>query len=299
VELRHLRYFLALSEQLSFTRAADRVHITQSTLSHQIKQLEDELGHRLFERVGKRVMMTEAGEMLLARVTKALREIDDGVRAVRSTARPLTGTIHVGATHTFIVSVLPDCLARFFADNPSVCVDVQELAASAIERGLRDDELDVGIAYYPANPHEFYFEPLYIEEMFLVVAEGHPMAGRKRIRLSEMHRQELVLSSRDSATRQMLDQRFQAVGAEPIVVAEMNSVSGMLSLVRRTRLGAIVSQLAAVQAEGLRAIPLDNPRPLRTPGLLWKSKRPQSAATRVFAATVRRTVQEANMRQPK
>src|SRR4051812_39244804 len=83
MELRHLRYFAALSEQLSFTRAADKVHITQSTLSHQIKQLEDEIGLRLFDRLGKRVAMTEAGEMLLARVNKALQEIDDGIRTVK------------------------------------------------------------------------------------------------------------------------------------------------------------------------------------------------------------------------
>src|ERR1700733_9627410 len=83
MELRHLRYFAALAEQLSFTRAAEKVHITQSTLSHQIKQLEDEIGLQLFDRIGKRVVMTEAGEQLLGRVTKALNEIDDGVRAVK------------------------------------------------------------------------------------------------------------------------------------------------------------------------------------------------------------------------
>src|SRR5262245_18803606 len=78
MELRHLRYFAALAGELSFTRAADKVHITQSTLSHQIKQLEEEIGQRLFDRIGKRVVMTEAGELLLARITKGLREIDDG-----------------------------------------------------------------------------------------------------------------------------------------------------------------------------------------------------------------------------
>ncbi len=98
----------------------------------------------------------------------------------------------------------------------------------------------------------------------------------------------------------MLDSRFQSVGAEPIVVAEMNSVSGMLSLVRRSKkIGAIVSRLAVGEADDLCMIPLDSPKPLRTPGLLWKATRPQSAAARNFADVIRRVVSEANMKPPK
>jgi LysR family cyn operon transcriptional activator len=256
VELRHLRYFAALAGELSFTRAADKVHITQSTLSHQIKQLEEEIGQRLFDRVGKRVVMTEAGELLLARITKGLREIDDGVRAVRGAAHPLTGSLHIGATHTFVISLLPTCIARFLVELPAVRAEIRELPAAAIERGLALDELDIGIAYYPVNPQELFFEPLYIEDMLLVVSAEHPLASRKSIRLAELHAQELVLSSRESATRQMLEHRFQAIGAEPVVVAEMDSTAGMLSLVRKAKVGAIVSQLAASEVDGLRAIPL-------------------------------------------
>ncbi len=299
MELRHLRYFAALAGELSFTRAADKVHITQSTLSHQIKQLEEEIGQRLFDRVGKRVVMTEAGELLLTRITKGLREIDDGVRAVRGAAHPLTGSLHIGATHTFVISLLPTCIARFLAEQPAVRAEIRELPAAAIERGLALDELDIGIAYYPVNPQELFFEPLYIEDMLLVVSAEHPLASRKSIRLAELHAQELVLSSRESATRQMLEHRFQAIGAEPVVVAEMDSTAGMLSLVRKAKVGAIVSQLAASEVDGLRAIPFDNPKPLRTPGLLWKIKRPQSAATRAFAMIVRRVVSEANVKPPR
>jgi LysR family transcriptional regulator, cyn operon transcriptional activator len=299
MELRHLRYFTALASELSFTRAADKVHISQSTLSHQIKQLEQEIGQRLFDRVGKRVVMTEAGELLLARVSKGLQEIDAGMRAVRGAGHPLSGSLHIGATHTFVISLLPSCIARFLATQPAVRAEVRELPAVAIERGLLADELDIGIAYYPVSPQELFFEPLYIEDMLLVVSVQHPLAARKSIRLAELHAQQLVLSSPESATRQMLDHRFQAAGVEPVVVAEMDSTAGMLSLVRKTRIGAIVSQLAASEADGLRAIPFENPKPLRAPGLLWKIKRPQSAAVRAFAAIVRGVVAEANVKPPK
>src|SRR3977135_2092176 len=90
MELRHLRYFAAVAEHLNFTRAAETVHVTQSTLSHQIKQLETEIGPRLFDRIGKRIVITEAGEQLLGKVKHALSEIDDGLRAVRGAAPQLS-----------------------------------------------------------------------------------------------------------------------------------------------------------------------------------------------------------------
>ena len=299
MELRHLRYFSALAEQLSFTRAAEKVHITQSTLSHQIKQLEDEIGLRLFDRVGKRIVMTEAGEMLLGSVTKALREIDAGLHSVKGMAAPINGTIHIGATHTFSINLIPSCIAVFHEMHPAIRVQVAELPSGAIERALLAEEIELGIAYYPNNHNELFYEPLYIEDMVLVVSRKHALAPRKRVRLSELHRQELVLSTKDSATRQMLDYRFQSVGAEPVVVAEMNSVSGMLNLVRRSKIGAVVSQLAVAEVKDLRIIPLDSPKPLRTPGLLWKVKKPQPAAITAFIGVIRRIVSEAKMKPPK
>jgi LysR family transcriptional regulator, cyn operon transcriptional activator len=299
MELRHLRYFAALSEHLSFTRAADKVHITQSTLSHQIKQLEDEIGLRLFDRIGKRIVITEAGEILLEHVSKALQEIDEGFRAMKGAADPLGGTVHIGATHTFNMSLVPTCIAVFRESQPSICVEVRELPSGAIERDLMSEELELGIAYYPSNQQELFFEPLYIDDMVLVVAPDHPLASRPHVRLAELHRHELVLSSKESSTRQMLDHRFQSVGAEPIVVAEMNSVSGMLSLVRRTKIAAIVSKLATAEGDGLCVIPLENPKPLRTPGLLWKVKKPQSAMIKAFASTIRHVVADAKMKPPR
>ena len=107
MELRHLRYFVALAECLNFTRAAERVHVTQSTLSHQIKQLEDEVGRALFERIGKRVVMTEPGEVFLEYASKALREVDQGLGALKQDAAALAGEVRIGATHTFNLELIP------------------------------------------------------------------------------------------------------------------------------------------------------------------------------------------------
>src|SRR5215475_6312356 len=96
MELRHLRYFEALAETLNFTRAAERVHVTQSTLSHQIRQLEEEIGQPLFDRIGKKVVTTEAGELFLAFATRALKEVDHGIAMLKPSSRGLSGQVRIG-----------------------------------------------------------------------------------------------------------------------------------------------------------------------------------------------------------
>jgi LysR family cyn operon transcriptional activator len=295
MELRHLRYFAALAEELSFTRAAEKVHVTQSTLSHQIKQLEDELGLPLFSRIGKRVVITEAGEMLLAGVTRGLREIDDGVRSLKETPGQPQGSLRVGSTYTFNVKFVPSCVAALLRRYPTVSVTVLELPVDEVEEQLDQETIDVGIAYRPALRPGFIFEPLYIDEMVLAVGLDHPFAARKRIRLVELHRQELVLQTKNSDTRHILDGNFKSVGAEPIIVAEMNAAAPMISLVQELNIGAIVSKHFARLFPRVRFIPLESPTPLRTAGILSKSSRPKSLACYSFISEIRNAIIEANM----
>src|SRR5258705_13869376 len=143
MELRHLRYFVALAEQLSFTVAAEKVHVTQSTLSHQIRQLEDELGCRLFDRENKRVSMTQTGEAFLERVQNALREVDEGVWTVRLAADEMSGVVRIGTTHTFNMRIIPRCMALFLERHPSVRMDVLEMSGDDIAAALLRGELDI------------------------------------------------------------------------------------------------------------------------------------------------------------
>ena len=288
MELRHLRYFVTLAECLSFTRAAERVHVTQSTLSHQIKQLEDEIGQPLFDRIGKRVVLTEAGESFLGYASKALREVDEGLSHLMRAGDELSGEVRIGATGTFNISFVPECLAMFLQRNPTVKVIVEELAADAIGQRLMDATLDVGIAYQPADPTHLWFEPLYTEEMVLVVSSTHPLAQRRRVRMVELHRQPLVMLPRDFATRTMLEECFRASGAEPVVAAEMNAIAPMIGTVARTQLATIVSTHAVTPREDVRILPLESPTPMRTPGLLWKRDAGQPPAVRSFAACIRK-----------
>jgi len=288
MELRHLRYFSALAGSLNFTRAAERLHVTQSTLSHQIKQLEDELGTQLFDRSGKRVALTESGEGFLHHAVRALQEIDRGLGALRDNPQEVAGELRIGSTPTFNLGFIPDCIASFQPRYPGVRVVVEELAADLIAQRLQQGSLDLGIAYRPTTPGPLQFEPLYNEEMVLVVAPDHPFARRRRVRMVELHRLPMVLLPASFATRQMLDECFRSCGAEPQVVAEINALAPIMSLVAKTQLAAIVAANAVLPHTDLRIVRLESPTPVRTPGTLWSPLAHRSAATRAFSAIVRK-----------
>jgi LysR family cyn operon transcriptional activator len=179
-----------------------------------------------------------------------------------------------------------------------VRVRVDELSADQIGAKLHAGELDIGIAYRPNGPTDLWFEPLYNEEMVLVVSDTHPLAGRKRIRMVELHQQQLVLMPDYFSTRTMLDECFKASGAEPVVVVEMSTIAPMLGLVLRMQIGAIVAINAVPAAmSGLQMIPIESPTPIRTPGMLWRVDAEKAAPVQSFAVIVRKTALGNSLRQ--
>ncbi len=288
MELRHLRYFDAVAETLNFTRAAERLHVTQSTLSHQIKQLEDELGTALFDRSAKRVRMTEAGEILRSHMTPALEQIDLGLQALRAPGEAVTGSIRLGTTPSFNTQMVPLCVATLLKSYPGLQVTVEELAAGQILKRLRSGHLDMAVSYPPGEGSDLWFEPLYNEELRLVVAATHPLARRRKVRMAELHNVRMVLLPGNFLTRRLLDDCFDAARAKPIVAAQLNSVAPMIELIRQTDLAGIIPESAMGLREGLRVIPLEDPTPIRTPGMLWPKGAARSPVHKHFAEIIRR-----------
>lgn len=287
MELRHVRYFDAIAETLNFTRAAERLHVTQSTLSHQIRQLEDELGALLFDRSGKKVRMTEAGEILRSHLTPALGQIDRAVQALRGNAETLTGSIRLGTTPSFNTRMVPLCVSTFLHHYPGIQVTVEELSADMIARRLASGHLDLAVSYRPEGT-DLWFEPLYNEELRLVVASSHPLATRRRVRMVELHHVRMVLLPSQFLTRKLLDDCFEAAGAEPLVAAQLNSIAPMIELIRQTGLAGIIAETAVTPSADLRVVPLEDPTPIRTPGMLWKKGATRSPTIKHFADIIRR-----------
>lgn len=293
MELRHLRYFDAIAETLNFTRAAERLHVTQSTLSHQIKQLEEELGTPLFDRSGKHVRMTEAGEILRSHMTPALEQIDLGLQALRAPGEAVTVSIRLGTTPSFNTQMVPTCVATLLKSYPGIQMTVEELAAGQILKRLRSGHLDMAVSYPPGEGSDLWFEPLYNEELRLVVGTGHPLARRRRVRMVELHNVRMVLLPSQFLTRKLVDDCFATAGAKPTVVAHLNSVAPMIELIRQTDLAGIIAESAVSQSADLRVIPLEDPTPIRTPGLLWPKGATRSPVLKHFAEIIRRAAGEA------
>jgi LysR family cyn operon transcriptional activator len=167
-------------------------------------------------------------------------------------------------------------------------VSVDELSADDIRAKLEAGDLDLGIAYRPAEPSDLRFEPLRNEEMVLAVSPQHPFAARKRLRMVELDRNRLVLLPHSFATRVMLDECFRTAGAEPVVCAQMSTIAPMLELVSRTLIGAIVAANTVPAQSGLCVVPLANPTPTRIPGILWRREAKQTRQMRAFASIVRK-----------
>src|SRR5215471_11194461 len=140
IELRHLRYFLAVAEDQHFTRAAEKLRITQPTLSHQIRELEGQLNLSLFDRVGRRVKLTAAGEMLLPRARRIVRELAEAQSALDELHGLKRGGLKVGIVQTVNACVIPEIVARFSATHPGIDIACAEMAVADIEAGLEKGE---------------------------------------------------------------------------------------------------------------------------------------------------------------
>jgi len=257
MELRHLRYFIAVSYSLSFTRAAALVHVTQSTLSHQIAQLEDELGVKLFLRLGRTVSLTAEGQTFLVRAQESLATLDEGIRALHPQTLESSAVVRIGTTPSLASNLLAQATVRMLRSMVVSRVIIQEGSPEDMCSFLRRDELDLVLAYPPVENHGLSTEELLDEEVMLVVGRNHPLANRRRIRLVDLHNMDLVLPTQRFSARDKIDGFLAVAKTTPRIVAELDNLTGTLELV--DLLGAVALLPASVTLAGdrWRRIPIE------------------------------------------
>lgn len=284
IELRHLRYFLAVAEEGHFTRAAARLHITQPTLSHQIQELETQLEVQLFDRVARGVRLTAAGELLVGHAKRVLGELTKAQVALDELRGLKRGVLKVGMVQTVNACVIPEIIARFSEAHPGIDIACAEMAAADIESDLEAGKLHLGISFVPPCRKGLAGRPFFSEELVVVVALDHPLASRRRLNVRDLSGQAMALLGQKYCTRQLIDRATKEAAVEPKIKVEMNSVDGILSTVRRTSLMTLLPRLALCQRDsGLKAIPLTEPTPRRMVGLLWVENSVRCAAADAFA----------------
>ena len=197
IELRHLRYFLAVAEGLHFGRAAEQVGIAQPALSQQIKRLEAEVGATLFVRTTRNVRLSVAGEALRPHALRALEEVRAGSLAAVRASRGEVGHLTVAFIETAAAALVPSAVRRFRAERPDVGLTLSELAVGAQLEGLRSGSIDVGIVRPPAHSQDLVVESVAEESLLAAVPLAHPLASRQRISAAALTGEPLVALSRE------------------------------------------------------------------------------------------------------
>lgn len=198
MELHQLRYFLAVAESGNFTRASERSHVSQPSLSQQILNLEREIGHKLFHRLGRRAVLTEAGKTFLGRARRILFEVEDATREL-SDHSGLERRIAVGAVQTAMPYLLIPLIAKCREVHPNLIVDAREGFRRDLVRAVTEGELDLAIVPPPVKEQQVSVEPLFTEPLVLVVAKNHPFASRSEISINDLAGERFV-SLGDSST---------------------------------------------------------------------------------------------------
>ena len=280
--LRHIKYFLAVAEHQSFTRAAASLYVSQPALSQQIKQLEESLETTLFDRSGRHVKLTHAGDVYARYARKALQDLEEGRRALHDVQNLSRGALRIAITPTFTSYLIGPLIKAFHNLYPNITLSVQEMSQEQMEKQLLDDEFDVGIAFAEVHSADIQTQTLLVETLALVVNKDHPLAKHQAIDLQTLSEQSLVLLSHEFVTRGQIEHYCRQHSIKPKVLMEANSLSAVLEIIHHTQLTTLLPSNIVSNRDELIAIALAPSLLQRTAVLLQRKGAYQNAATKAF-----------------
>ncbi|MEP6698414.1 MAG: LysR substrate-binding domain-containing protein [Verrucomicrobiota bacterium] len=268
--IRHLRYFLAVAEAGSFSRAADRLGISQPSVSQQMRDLEAALRVALFQRRGKRILVTPAGLIFQEHARAILRQLENFLQELTSEPGQTRGALHVGVVPILNVPLLPHLLGLFAAKHPGISLTIEEISSTEIETALEEGRMDVGLGFLTRHSPNLRYERLCTDEFALVVSQKHPWWKRRVIQFSELHQQRLLQLSDTFVMRRMTNQLCLNHQVRPRTVAELNAIETLLRSLAPLKAAALMPKIALRGREALKlkAIPLHGKKLALEIGLL-------------------------------
>jgi LysR family cyn operon transcriptional activator len=263
MELRQLKYFLKAKELLNFTEAANSLHISQSTLSQQIKQLEDELNVPLFNRIGKRITLSEAGELFAEYASQSVNRANDGLLLLKDLNNLNTGTIFIGVTYA-LRNLLTQALILFAKQFPKINVQIVFGTSDEIIKKLNQFELDFILTFNEKTTEQhFKYQILFSSPMTLVVSKKSHLFGKTFITLKEITQLPLALPARGYSTSQFINKAFKENNLKPKISFEINDIPTLLDLVKTGNWHTILTQ-TSVNEKDLLTIPIKGKNMTRT-----------------------------------
>lgn len=287
MELGQLRYFLKAAELRNFTRAAEACLVSQPALSQQILKLEEELGRPLFERQGRQVALTAAGELLKERAEQILSLVDDAKGRITDDGE--SGRISVSAIPTIAPFLLPDVLRCFAERFPKAEVEVNEDVTESLLKRLSQGEVDAGVVALPIEKQYLEVEPLFEEELVLVMPPDHPLAERKRVTVADLHAEPFVLLGEAHCLTGNVLSFCRQKAFQPVVTGRTSQLATVQELVALGHGVSLVPESAARRDESGRRVyrSLSGDKPRRTIALCWNPYRFQSRLLKNFLDCVR------------
>jgi DNA-binding transcriptional LysR family regulator len=292
MELRHLRYFIAAAETENVSRAALQLHVSQPALSRQIRDLEDELGFRLFERDAKSVHLTGAGRVFLKEARAVLERADQAVAAARAVARSVSAELHVAYAPSPTARILPATLRKFQAALPEVRVKLRDLSTEEMVVGVREGKLHFAMLVNPGRAmlRGLHFEELIRDKMCLAVPPGHSLGSVERVPLAQIAREPLVIFSRREYPEyfEYIKKLFARLKAAPHVAEEHDSASSLIAALESGVGVSILPQSFSCSAgPRLSLIPIVPEPDKLIIGLAWSKASALNAAANQFLQSAR------------
>lgn len=285
MDLRRLRYLVALADERHFTRAAARLHIAQPALSQQVKRLEDEVGVALVDRTTRHVALTDAGELLVARARRALAEVDAAAAELSELAGVRTGRVVIGAMRSTGPFDLSALLAAFHGRHPGIELVVREEPSEVMLQRLHANAVDAAfLSVNRLDPGpDIRVHPLLTEPLVALVAPGHRLAGRRRIAMAELRGERFVVFGEGGSLRRIVVQGAREAGFEPALTFESTESARIRAMASRG-LGVALLPASEAEHEGppVAVVPVGRPALTRDVTLAWRANRRHSPAARAF-----------------
>ena len=294
MQLRHIRYLLAVAEHGNFTRAAEALHVSQPTLSQQIIQLEEALGVSLLDRSGRTVKVTDAGSVYIEHAGKALRELASGRRAILDVQNLERGELRLATTPTFTAYLVGPLLAAFHARHPGITVRLKEMSLDTIAAAVAADEVDLGIAFTVSRPaDDIACEPLLLERLSVVTGMQHQFVSHTGgITPRMLATERFGMLSPDFATRSHVDDYLRSQTISPTIAIEANTIGALIEVVRRSNVITVLPEAIGEQHADLCNIRISPAPKPRTAALLHRRGAYQSAAALAFTTLCKDTCEK-------
>ncbi|WP_235549430.1 MULTISPECIES: LysR family transcriptional regulator [unclassified Paenibacillus] len=286
LEFRQLEYFIAVCEELHFTRAAEKIGISQPALSQQIRSLEDELNIPLFDRIGKKIAITEAGSILLEQsrdVLRSLKNVNEFIGELHNLQR---GTLIVGVLPSDLDYRISKMLIDFYHEFPKIKLRI--VSSVEIVEQVLSNEVDIGIGIMPQPDDRLVRIPLCREEYVLAVSENHVLAGRPSIDIDELRHIETVMPPKGMIGRELVDDFCREYGFELTTIMETTSPTSIINLIRASIGATILPRplIQSINAPDLRCIHISKKAPSRNIGVIHRSDRFLGQAAKAFIQKV-------------